>query len=193
MNISRNHPISLRHAPKKRGGLNLPHFYATQGITQIKLILWHLRMEATIGEYLLIHLQWTQHLTGLQTGILTDTCTNIEYIPPNWWMRVRDFLKYIQENLQMEDSYTIPPLQTEDYSIMEHLQQGRWTMKELQQINACRLYLQITYMLELMTNKKLCQRQYKSPPREQRTQKAGLNGHDSKTQTSPLGKYGGKP
>ena len=155
MNISRNHPKALRHAPKDRGGLALPHLYVCQGTTMIRQALRHIRLHNTLGKYLLIHLKWTQLQTGLQTGILSDTSTNIDYVNPNWWTKLREFLQYIQGNIQLEQTYTTPPLQENDYAVMEEIWKHKtWTRRELKQINACRMYLQITYISELTTNKK---------------------------------------
>lgn len=154
LDMSRNHALALRYAPKNRGGLDLPDFYVIQGTTRIRQAIRHIQLNSTVGKNLHIHLQKTQQRTGLQTGILTDTKTNLQYILPNWWLGVLKFLHHIQGNIQMEDAYTITPLQTEDYSIMEEILKGNWSTKTKKMINACRLYLRVTYMLELTNNKK---------------------------------------
>ena len=101
---------------------------------------------------MLYHLQWTQMLTGLQTGILTDVHTNIEYAPQTWWIHVRKFLNHIQGNLYLEAQYTFHPIRQEDYSIMQRLSQsGNYGKATLRRINACRLYLRIMYMSEMVT------------------------------------------
>lgn len=152
LNLSRNHPEALRHAPKNRGGLALPHFYVVQGTTMPKIIFRHLRLNTTVGRYLLIHLKWTQLVLGLQTGILTDTSTLLDYLPHNWWLHMHTFLHHIQGNLQLEEEYVIPPNQQEDYSVMETLLEYKRSKKELQCINACRMYLQVTYVSDITSN-----------------------------------------
>ena len=153
MNLSRNHPLALQYAPKNRGGQLLPHYYVVQGTILVKQALKHIRLQSSLGINLGIHLQWTQHHTGLQTGILTDTKTDLSYIPSNWWTKMRQFLHYIQGELRLEQQYTIPPLQTNNRSIMSDLLGVfKWQKKELKRINVCRLFLQVTYISELSTN-----------------------------------------
>ena len=130
MNLSRNHPLALRYAPKNWGGLSLPHYYVIQGSLLVKQAIKHFRIQSTLGLNLHIHLQWTQHHTGLQTGILTDRHTDISYIANNWWTKVRKFLHHIHGEFQMEQEYIIPPLQTNNRSIMaDILGVYRWQKK----------------------------------------------------------------
>ena len=119
----------------------------------LKSIFRHLRLNTTVGKYLLIHPKWTQLVSGLQTGILTDTSTPLEYIHHNWWIHIHKFLHSIQGSLQLEEVYTIPPNQDDDYSIMETVLAYKWSQKELQRINACRMYLKVTYISEIVSSK----------------------------------------
>ena len=152
LGIARTHPTALRHAPKNRGGLELPHYYTIQGTILIKQIIRHLRLQSSLGKLMFIHLTWTQLNTGLQNGILTDTNANINYVPSNWWTHVRKFLQHIQGRIDIEQPYTISPLQVDDQSIMEEIQkQTHWTTYQLRLINAVRIYMQVTYLSELMT------------------------------------------
>ena len=155
LNFARNHPLALRYAPTNRGGLGLPHFYVIQGTLLVKQALKHIRLQSSLGENLHIHLQWTQLHSGLQTGILTDTNTDLKYIPNNWWTKLREFLHKIQGSLHLEKDYVMHPLQQDDRSIMEDiLRSYQWQTKEKKRINACRLYLQITFVSEIATDGK---------------------------------------
>ena len=155
LNFARNHPLALRYAPQNRGGLGLPHFYVLQGTLLVKQALKHIRLQSSLGENLQIHLQWTQLHSGLQTGILTDTQTDLHYIPINWWTKLRKFLHYIQGTFQLERDYVLQPLQQDDRSLMEDiLRTYHWQTKEKRRINACRLYLQLTFVSEIATDGK---------------------------------------
>ena len=102
---------------------------------------------------MLYHLQWTQLLTSLQSGILTDVQTSIHYATQTWWTRVRKFLHHIQGNLSIETQYVFHPLCQDDYSIMQRLtQSGQYGKATLWRINACRLYLLVIYISELTSS-----------------------------------------
>ena len=155
LGFAQTHPIALRHAPKNRGGLELPHFYTVQGITMIKQILRHLRAGTPLGQIMYIHLVWTQIQVGSQTGILTDTNWEIKYVQNIWWTKVRTFLNHIQGRLELEQRYTINSPQIDDISIMDAIQSNQtMTTHQLKLINAVRLYLQVTYISELTTSGK---------------------------------------
>ena len=121
LGMARTHPLRLRYAPTNRGGLDLPNYYVIQGTTSIKQAIQHLRLQTELGKHMLYHLRWTQTLTGLQVGILTDVTTDLNYVSHTWWMNVRSFLQYIQGTMQLENSYTVHPLRQNDYSIMERI------------------------------------------------------------------------
>ena len=44
MSYAANHPIALQYAPHDRGGLELPHYYVTQGVTNVIQAIQHLRL-----------------------------------------------------------------------------------------------------------------------------------------------------
>ena len=183
MNMARTHPLKLRYAPENRGGLGLPHFYVLQGTTNLKQIIQHIRLKTELGDTLMHHLQWTQMLTGLQTGILTDVSTPLEYVPRTWWIHVRQFLKTIEGNLHIEDSYTTPPLRGDDYSIMQHLVDSRrYGTTKLRRLNACRIFQQVTYMSEIAIAGDKLDREYLGANRHG---KMSVSNQEWPTQTSP--------
>ena len=153
LGFARTHPLKLRYAPKNRGGLDLPHYYVIQGTTSIKQAIQHIRLRTELGITMLYHLKWTQLIIGFQVGILTEVRTNVEYATNTWWIHVRAFLLHIQGNLLIEENYTIRPLRENNYSLMERLAcSGHYGKTTLRRINACRLYLRITYMSEILVN-----------------------------------------
>ena len=59
---------------------------------------------------------------------------------------MRDFLQYIQGNLQLEQNYTIPPLQEQDYAIMERILKkmdtnGTENDKHVQNLSPSHIYI----------------------------------------------------
>ena len=151
LGFARTHPLKLRYAPKNRGGLELPHYYVIQGTTSIKQAIHHIRLRTELGITMLYHLKWTQLLVGFQSGILTEVKTKVDYATNTWWVHVRAFLLHIQGNMQVEEEYTFQPLRENDYSVMERLaSSGNYGKTTLRRINACRLYLRITYMSEML-------------------------------------------
>ena len=89
-------------------------------------------------------------MVGKAEGILSDTKQEIPYIGQNWWIKLQRFLKHIMGNIYMEEDYTIQPLKPHNWEIMDQIRQEKhWTTNQLEMINACWLYLQVTYISEI--------------------------------------------
>ena len=153
LRMHRNHPITQRHTPVNQGGVQLPHFYVIQGTIQIKQAIKHIKLQSSLRQLLQICLRCTQLIAGTITGILTETKIKLPYVPDKWWMKVRKFLHFIQGNIQMDDEYVVPPLQDQDHGFMDKAIEQGWMAQQFKQINACRLYLQVQYVLELTTDR----------------------------------------
>lgn len=137
MSYATNHPLAIMYALLDRGELGLPHYHVIQSATNLKQAIQHIQLKTTLGALLLSNLKLTQLYTGHQTGILTDTSSNINYVKSNWWTSVWKFLKFAQANLHMEIQYMNPPFREDHYGIMElSKRQQYWTTLQLQK-NQC--------------------------------------------------------
>ena len=150
LRYTQNHPIALRHAPINRGGLGLPHLYVEQGVTNIKQMLFHIRLKTSLGILMLVNLSWTQLHTGMSQSILIDTSTPLPHVANSWWIRQRAFLTFIGGTLKMESSHTPGPLRCNNTGIMQHVLGLNLPPQTVRCFNACRFYLQVTYTSEIV-------------------------------------------
>jgi len=93
-------------------------------------------------------IQQYQLWAGLWQHILTDTspCT---WIPDRWLSRSQCMLNMYNIKIQY-DAWTIPPLRIYNVYIMEVVRELGLMKVQLEQINACRMFLQITTLAEMM-------------------------------------------
>ena len=149
--MCRNHPLAIRYAHENRGGYGLPHFVSEQRITKIKQIIKHIQMETSLGKLLLIHLSWTQLTAGVSFKIMEETQQNLSFVGKNIWIAVQEMLKDMNGRIKMEYNYANAPLRTSDVAINEAFLNTQIPQKTIKSIQACRIYLQITYLSEICT------------------------------------------
>ena len=131
-------------------GFGLHDYYVEQGIRQLSTLVGHICQESETGKMIRIELQWCQVQAGTATHLLTDTSPSIDYIETCWIMSIRDFLRTY--NLRLDFSTAVlPVLQcARDEFIMDALRvRGQCTAIELQHLNACRLFLQVSRLSDI--------------------------------------------
>jgi len=99
-------------------------------------------MEILIRQYQL----WV----GLQNYVLEDT-TPCPWVPDHWLKWVWHTLH--EHNIQIQyDNWKIPPLQRHNTFLMEAVSKLGLTSSQLEQINACRMYLCVTTLVEIVNH-----------------------------------------
>jgi len=96
-------------------------------------------MEILIRQY--------QMWAGLQRPILVDT-RPCPWIPDRWLSRIRRTLREHRIQIQYE-AWTIPALRHQDVFIMEAIEDLALSVSQMEQINACRMYLKVTTLAEI--------------------------------------------
>jgi len=147
MGYHRTLPRSLVFAPRSMGGIGLSNLQHEMEAQQILILVRHLRARSPLGQAMEVLIRTYQLWAGIHSHILMDT-TPCSWIPDQWISRIRRTLRAHQIKIQY-DAWTILPLRTHDVYIMEAVNDLGLLPVQLEQINACRMYLQITTLAEM--------------------------------------------
>jgi hypothetical protein len=74
--------------------------------------------------------------------------TKTHYLQSNWVQSVQGYVSYINGSIIVWNKPTIQPLRENDIPIMS-ASTANFTRSDLQEINACRLFLQVTFLAEI--------------------------------------------
>jgi hypothetical protein len=80
LHFNRHTERSIIHGPLLHGGLNLPHLYTIQGISQLKFLIGHLRAQDKTFKLIIISHGYLQLLVRTQSKFL-----NSPYQIYSWW------------------------------------------------------------------------------------------------------------
>jgi hypothetical protein len=142
------------YGPAMLGGANFRSLYSIQGTGQVTSFLKYWRSPSQAGKLLRIAVAWTQYTVGTSISFLTDTTTPLPHMEVKWLKSLRDYLRYIQGTIQLDNKY-IPGLErAHDHHIMDAiLHSHKFTPQEIKQLNHCRLYLQAVTISDITTAK----------------------------------------
>jgi hypothetical protein len=130
-------PNGIVYGNQYFGGIGLLQLFAEQGIGQTLLFMRHIRGQTTIGTQIMIALRHYQLATGL-----TEDTREITYVKIPWFNEFRNFLRNTSGTIQLSEHWSPEPQRDRDESIMTKiLTSGNFKPRELEIINACRLYL----------------------------------------------------
>ncbi len=115
---------------------------------QLIILLQHMHAHTTLGKALEILLRTYQLWAGTQLPVLEDT-RPCPWIPDQWLTWLHRTMR--EHNIQIiYDAWTVPPLRRYDVFIMEAVEEIGLTTCQLEQINACQMYLQITMLAKMV-------------------------------------------
>jgi len=140
-------PRFLVFAPRSIGGIGLIHLQYEMEAQQILILVRHLRANLPLGKTMEILIRKYQLWAGIQNHVLMDT-SPCSWVPDRWLSRIRRTLHTYNIKIKY-DAWTIPPLRTRDVNIMEAINEIGLTPVQVEQINACRMFLQITTLAEM--------------------------------------------
>ena len=121
-----------------------------QGIAQIYSLMTSLRAEGVPYKLTLITLAWAHLLAGTQRPVLSDVMITLPHIATMKWIPlIREFLHSIGGRMEVEN-LPVTPLQREhDRFLMDITLDLYSKLSNLQHLNACRLYLQVTRLTNI--------------------------------------------
>jgi hypothetical protein len=157
MGIARSAPRKVVFGTKQYGGLGLTHLAALQGKSRLQYLLGHLRCGDTTGELMQMLLEYTQLECGCRGNPLQQDYTNYEglILNKNWITEVWGHLSTCKATVEINGLWEPKENRKSDLAIIERLvASGRFSGKELQQINYCRIYLQVFFMSDIANVKR---------------------------------------
>jgi hypothetical protein len=152
MGINRHFPRAVVYAPEQFGGLGIHQLSAEQGLAHIQYLAGSIRARTDDYQAIYILLESYILLSGI-TGNPLENMAPIDYIDAPWVETTRIFLHSINATIQIPDLATIRPYRINDKGIMEQVSQNISDMTTLQQINNCRLYLQVHTLADIVTRR----------------------------------------
>jgi ribonuclease HI/exonuclease III len=150
MGYNCNMPKEVIYGPAELFGVGCHDYYVEQGVRQLVTLFGHIRQQSATGNMMRIELQWCQVQAGTGKYLLADPIDDIDYIETCWIMSIRDFLRTYGLSIDLTKS-PLPSLQAAgDEFLMDAIRQrGDCTATEMQRINACRMFLQVTRVSDI--------------------------------------------
>ena len=123
-----------------------------QGIAQIYSLMMSLRAERVPSKLALITLAWAQLLAGTQQPVLSNVTSALPHIAPMKWIpSIHKFLNSIGGRMEVEN-LPVTPIQREHDQFFTDIALDLYSKpSNLQHLNACRLYLQVTLLSDIAT------------------------------------------
>ena len=150
--FNRNTPNAVVYGPAEYGGLALRDLSVEKSVSQIYLFLACVRSQGVASKLALIAVSWGQFLAGISKPILQHVDIRLPHMEPMVWVpQVRNFLSSVKCTVELATTF-VPPLQRHgDSFLMDHAISQNFTDTELCLVNACRLYLGVTLMSDIVT------------------------------------------
>jgi hypothetical protein len=135
-------------APIKLGGISLIDLYTEQSVSQCSILLSHLRFNAYLSDPIQVLLESYQISSGCLNPCLENT-TPHPYVHAPWVQSMRQFLQKIDGRILIPDFPRLHKRRTNDSHLMIKSVFSKFKKSELECINACRIYLQVTTLAEI--------------------------------------------
>jgi hypothetical protein len=152
MGLSSKTPRAIIYGPTDQGGgLGHGNTETMQGQEHLTLILSHLRQQDQLGQVMRISLDTLNLFLGLPKYPLTYDFDQIKkYHEPLWLTNTWAFLSSIDGSVLFTTDRTLKTQCVNDHFLMEQFLTIKGIgAKELQRLNQCRLYLQVTLLSEI--------------------------------------------
>jgi hypothetical protein len=156
MGIARSAPISVVFGKAQFGGLVLTHLAVLQVHTRIQYLLGHLRCGDATGHLMQMLLEYTQLECGYRENPLAQDYNSYSalLINKNWITEVWEHIQTCKAKVEIDGLWQPTENKVQDIVIMESLiASGRFTNRELKEINYCRIHLQAFYISDITTIK----------------------------------------
>jgi len=140
-------PRAMVFVPWTMGGIGLCHLHHEQCAQQLIILLCHLRTKSPLGQTLEILVHTYQLWAGMPQSVLAHT-KPYSWIPDHWLTIIRAAMQ--EYNIQIRyNAWAIKPLRFHNHFLMEDFVQQGFSKLHLEQLNACRMYLNVMTLAEL--------------------------------------------
>ena len=150
LGFNKHFPRAAVFGPAEMGGLALRDLVVEQGIAQIMTLMDHLYNKTETGKLIRISLATLQMEAGTQGHLLYETIPQLTYISSCWISAIRNFIRTNQIQLEISSLWNFPLQRGGDMFIMDTFRQsGQFSGKDLINLNAVRLYLQVGTLADI--------------------------------------------
>jgi hypothetical protein len=87
MGYDQSTPRDLLFGPEEVGGFNIKHLFTEMMGMKLDTIIIHVRADSNLGKAIVININYTQMISGLETPILASS-QNITYMDTNWILHI---------------------------------------------------------------------------------------------------------
>jgi hypothetical protein len=158
MGYPSNFPRAVVFGQKESGGVGIRAMWTERCIQHIMIAAGHLRKPGRLGDMILCNLRWQQRLAGVSFHIWEFPKIKLDSILEKGWTTtgVREALAATNCKIHFttqdtEKELLLPPLaRTGDSYLMDDMI-GQFQGTLLYKINACRLWLQITRLSDIIS------------------------------------------
>jgi len=134
-------------APREIGRLGLCNLIHEQSVQQVLILICYLRAKSNLGIAFKLLKRAYQLWAGLSCHILEDT-QPCPWIPTHWVSHLCNTMHRNQTQI-CYNSWKVLPLCQQDRHLMEDCAEQNYSMVKLEQLNACRMYLQVTTLAKI--------------------------------------------
>ena len=151
LGFNQNSPLPIIHGPHIYGGSNRLHIRTLQATLHILYFLGHYRQRSHISDQYKILLDISQLTLGVGFPILEYPSIPLPHEEMNHITFLRRQLSHLNLHIKLTDPW-IPPLVWEnDCYLMESFLTISMPTKYLEELNYCRLYLQVITLANIVT------------------------------------------
>jgi hypothetical protein len=119
--FNRNTAHRVVFGPSFHGGLGFRRIFVEQGVSQVQLLLRHLRADSPQGQLFRITIDWWQLVMGISYPLLKHPDTTLPHQEAHWLSALRQFLHDLGASLYIDGlaEKLPPPLRECDTNLMD--------------------------------------------------------------------------
>ena len=143
-------PTSILESPSTYAGFNFTHIYDLQGYEKYKFFIYHLRQLDDTGTAILISMQYTQLMLGIQQLFLNaDYNTYSLLSDKTWCTNLWEYTHTQDLKVDISHAISIPLQRANDVHIMDLLY-PHYSPNELQKLNKIRIHLKLLFLSDML-------------------------------------------
>lgn len=152
LHLNCHSPRTILFAGPTYGGFGLTDLYIDQCFVQFTLFISHLKLEDENGALILSLLSHLQLTVGSANSVLSlPYSTYCKWIDNTWLTSIWWFTAKLNIVLQVEHHWIPPTARLHDIATTVLAAHYNFATQQLAQINACCLYLQVLWILDIVT------------------------------------------
>jgi hypothetical protein len=146
LHLNRGTLRSIIFGPPEYSGLQLLDLCTTEGISQLNLLIGHLRAKDEISQLILIDPSIIQLITGATTCFF-----HLEFQKYAKWIGIGRLISELDLKFHIRQAYVLVPTQEKDFSLTAIFLQLKVPLRHMKILNSYRLYLQGITLADVVT------------------------------------------